>query len=176
MAPASQCTRQAGRCGHGGAETRDLSLTDDTARLTAFGNQLIQVHIWLRDQLARLRANAESGLPRELRAHCLIFYSALTRHHIGEDAGAFPALAEQFPELRPVLTELENDHEIVAGIMRRLEELFDRHADAATISRELDGLTALLESHFYYEEKKIVAALNALTWSGPKPEFLRTDD
>jgi hemerythrin-like domain-containing protein len=101
---------------------------DLNGRLTAFGNQLIEVHLWLREELARLREDVDSYLdggerPRELRAHCLTFCSALSRHHTGEDDGAFPVLAEQFPELRPVLEELRRDHHMVAGILRRLEEL-----------------------------------------------------
>lgn len=34
--------------------------------------------------------------------------------------------------------------------------------DPARVRVELEGLTALLESHFVYEEKRLVAALNAL--------------
>ncbi|WP_176737986.1 hypothetical protein [Micromonospora inyonensis] len=34
--------------------------------------------------------------------------------------------------------------------------------DPAAVRAELDGLAAVLESHFTYEEKKLVAALNAL--------------
>jgi hypothetical protein len=38
---------------------------------------------------------------------------------------------------------------------------------AQEVRKELDGLAALLESHFVYEEKKIVTALNGL--SAPLP-------
>jgi hypothetical protein len=128
-------------------------------RAVAFGNQLIEIHLDLREKLARLRAQIEDGPPqqalaRDLRAHCVAFCSAVTRHHTGEDAGAFAVLARDVPELRPALDELERDHRIVAGILRRLEDQLD--------ASELDGLAALLESHFVYEEKKLVAALNSL--------------
>jgi xanthine/CO dehydrogenase XdhC/CoxF family maturation factor len=49
---------------------------DSDGRIAAFGNQLIEAHIWLREELARLRADIGSSLdghaerPRELRAHC----------------------------------------------------------------------------------------------------------
>ncbi|AWS44187.1 hypothetical protein [Streptosporangium sp. 'caverna'] len=36
---------------------------------------------------------------------------------------AFPVLAERFPEPRPVLDEPARDHHMVAGILRRPEEL-----------------------------------------------------
>jgi hemerythrin-like domain-containing protein len=163
--------------------------TEPNGRLTAFGNQLIEVHIWLREELAQLRANVDSYLdgrgerPRELRAHCLTFCSALRRHHTGEDDGAFPVVAEQFPELRPVLNELELDHQVVAGILRSLEELLDEigadpdPAEAQRVRAELDGLAALLESHFVYEEKRLVAVLNshsAPSWDDSTPDFLLT--
>lgn len=90
--------------------------------------------------------------------------------------GAFPVLAERFPELRPVLEELERDHDLVAGVLRRLEELLaglGAEADPAQAQRvraELGGLAALLETHFVYEEKKLVAALNSLS---PRPGTLK---
>jgi hemerythrin-like domain-containing protein len=158
-------------------------------RVTAYGNQLVAVHMWLRDELARLRDDVDAYLdgagdrPSNLRTHCLAFCSAVTRHHTGEDGGAFPALATQFPELRPTIDELVRDHDMVAGILRELGQLLDGlteqpdEAEADRVRAELDGLTALLESHFRYEEKRIVTALNTLdaaTWTGPTPDFLLT--
>ena len=146
--------------------------TEPNRRLTAFGDQLIEIHLWVREELTALHEHVDSYLdgsgerPRELRAHCLAFCSSLSRHHTGEGDGAFPLLAEQFPQLRPVIEELERDHHLVAGILRRLEELFGGlgaqadPAEAQRVRAELRGLAALLESHFVYEEKKLVAALN----------------
>jgi iron-sulfur cluster repair protein YtfE (RIC family) len=145
-------------------------------RITAFGNQLIDMHIWLREELDRLREDVDGYLagggagerPRELRAHCLTFCSLLTGHHTGEDDGVFPTIAEQFPALRPVLEELTRDHRLVADALRELERLVGGlgpvtdPAEARRIRSELDTLAALLETHFTYEEKKLVAALNAL--------------
>jgi hypothetical protein len=136
-------------------------------RLAAVGNEMIEIHLWLRAELARLRAGLDGTgpldppRPRDLRAHCLTFCAALERHHTGEDGGAFRLLAEEEPALRPVLAELTRDHEMVAGILRRIEDL--AAGDASLLRGELDGLAALLESHFRYEEKKLVTALNALT-------------
>ncbi|GAA4219673.1 hemerythrin-like domain-containing protein [Streptosporangium album] len=152
--------------------------TGPDGRLAAFGNQLINVHLWLREELASLREDVGSYLdgrserPRELRAHCLAFCSALSRHHTGEDDGAFPVLAERFPELRPVLEELRRDHHVVTDILRRLEELLGGleagpdPAEAQRVRAELDGLAALLESHFVYEEKRLVSVLNSLSAPG----------
>lgn len=162
-------------------EARDqgTTVTDPGGRLAAFGNQLIEVHVWLREQLDALRDDAADGhpRPRELRAHCLAFCTALTRHHSGEDDDAFRRLAEHLPELRPVLDELRRDHRIVADALRRLDEAVAR-ADPAELRREVDGVAALMETHFGYEERRIVAALNALDvpeWRRSRPAFLRTD-
>ena len=161
------------------------SRTDD--RLTAFGNQLIQVHNWLRKELARLDDDLESVAAgraerlRDLRAHCLTFCSALTRHHTGEDGGAFLVLADEFPELRPALEELAHDHGVMTGIIERLEKLVagvgpgTSQDEILDVQRELDGLTAIMETHFRYEEKRIVEALNSLDipeWRESKPPFL----
>ncbi|MFF2777228.1 hemerythrin domain-containing protein [Streptomyces sp. NPDC058052] len=157
-----------------------MALTSEPAdRLVSFGNQLIDVHLWLREELARLRSGLDTYLsgtgerPRELRAHCLAFCSALTRHHTAEDGGVFPALAEAHPELRPVLDELARDHVQVEEILLRLQALLDGlpaardeplgAEEARRVSGELDGLIALVASHFTYEEKKLVAALDGLS-------------
>lgn len=138
-------------------------------RLAAVGNQMIEIHLWLSAELARLRADLDTAgdarPSRDLRGHCLKFCAALGRHHTGEDAGAFRLLAEQVPELRPVIANLITDHEVVAGILERVEALLagDTAVPLAQVRGELDGLAALLESHFRYEEKRLVSALNALT-------------
>jgi iron-sulfur cluster repair protein YtfE (RIC family) len=148
--------------------------TQPDGRLSAFGNQLIEVHIWLREQLTALREDVDSYLdghgerPGDLRAHCLMLCSAVSRHHTGEDDEAFPVLAGQFPQLEPVIAELRRDHQAVVAIMDRLDELLaglpttPDPVRASRVRAELDGLAALLESHFVYEEKRLVAALNSI--------------
>lgn len=147
-------------------------------RLAAFGNELVEVHLWLRERLAALRDDVAA--PRtDLRTHCLAFCAALTRHHSGEDDDAFGRLAEQVPELRPVLDELRRDHHIVADALRRLDEVVAGASDPAEVRREVDTVAALMETHFTYEERRIVAALNALDapdWRRSRPNFLRTDE
>ncbi len=140
-------------------------------RVTALGNQLVEIHLRLREQLAALREDPDGRPLDDLRTHCLAFCSVLTRHHTGEDGGAFVALAAQFPDLRPVLDELKRDHETVAGILRRLTEL-RIEPTAPSLRSELDTLAALLESHFVYEEKKLVSALNRLEPIGSAAELL----
>ncbi|MEV5753537.1 hemerythrin domain-containing protein [Actinoallomurus sp. NPDC052308] len=140
-------------------------------RARALGGQLVEVHRWLRAELARLRdevagyaGGATPQAPAPLRAHCTAFCQALTRHHTGEDTTAFRVLGERFPELVPVLEELRRDHELVADILRRLQGLLTALTPDNTeqIGRELDGLAAILESHFQWEERRLVDAFDAL--------------
>jgi len=161
-----------------------------SSRLAAFGNQLIEVHIWLREQLEDLRDNVEAYFagagvpPRELGVHCVAFCSALNRHHTGEDGGAFPVIAREFPELSAVIAELKTDHNRITWILGSLERLLaglPQVPDPTTATRiraELEGLSALMETHFGYEEKKLLAALNSMElpqWRARRPDFLRTD-
>jgi hemerythrin-like domain-containing protein len=149
---------------------------DDFTRLTAFGQQLVQTHIRLREELDALRAGLEARLdgappgdhPRDLRAHCLTFCAAVHDHHTDEDVAVFPALARRFPALRPVLDQLEQDHVVVAGMLRRIDELVagvpaDPPPDVLDgVLDELAGMAALLGSHFRFEEKRLVDALDEL--------------
>ncbi|MFI9503933.1 hemerythrin domain-containing protein [Nocardia sp. NPDC052566] len=139
------------------------------ARARALGRELVEIHQWLRTELRRVRAElnryptGELVRPTQLRSHCTAFCQALTRHHVSEDTTTFPALAAQFPELAPVLAELRDDHRLVADILRRLEQLLTsvNPDNAGAALRELDGLTAILESHFQWEERRLVQALDA---------------
>ncbi|MCS7480656.1 hemerythrin domain-containing protein [Umezawaea endophytica] len=160
-------------------------------RLTAFGHQLIEVHVWLRGRLEDLRDDVDAyfagdgPLPRDLRAHCLSFCSALTRHHTGEDRVAFPEIAEEFPELRPVITQLKTDHNRIDWILGALDKLLaglpdepDQAARTRVIA-ELEGLSAIMETHFTYEEKKLLTVLNGLDvpgWRAERPDFLLVDE
>jgi hemerythrin-like domain-containing protein len=137
----------------------DRTVDDSYGRLTALGNQLIDTHVRLLDALDDLRDGGAAA--PDLLTHCLAFCAAITRHHTSEDATVFPVLAERHPELRDVLDGLERDHRMMAGMIQRVEELAGR-LDAAGARAELDGLAALIESHFAWEEKRIVTALNAL--------------
>lgn len=172
-----------------GTEAPEHRTTLETpdGRLAAFGSQLIEVHLWLREELAALREDTDAYLadgarPRDLRAHCLTFCSALGRHHTGADDGAFPRLVEQFPGLRPVLEELRRDHRLVQDSLQRLRALLDglyQEMDPVAVRSELDSLAALMETHFVYEEKRIASALNALNapgWDRSRPDFLLIDD
>ncbi|GID92855.1 hemerythrin domain-containing protein [Amorphoplanes digitatis] len=136
------------------------------ARLLAYGNQMIEIHVDLRDRLADLREGVVAE--RDLPAHCLSFCAAVTRHHTGEDATVFPELERRHPELREFLAGLVRDHRVIAhllaGVSAAAERLSgeDDRERVTWIRRELDGLAAILETHFIGEEKRLVAVLNAI--------------
>ncbi|MGK5112578.1 MULTISPECIES: hemerythrin domain-containing protein [unclassified Geodermatophilus] len=135
------------------------------SRVAALGDELVRIHDSLRSDLRRLQDAVADGTPsgRPLAVHCLAFCGALTRHHTGEDAGAFPALAERFPDLRPLLEKMAQDHDLISGIVARVEEIA-ASGDAA-LAGELDGLAAIMESHFSFEERRIRDALDRLDGS-----------
>ena len=141
-------------------EARDHGTSvDEYVRFRAYGNQLIDVHVRLREMLEDLR---EGVLPeRELGVHCLAFCTAVTRHHTAEDIHVFPILAARHPELRDFLAELERDHTVIAGMLTRLTAWAREPAGPAGRA-ELDGLAAVLETHFIGEEKRLAKVLDAL--------------
>jgi hypothetical protein len=116
---------------------------DEVARFAAYGNQLIFVHARLRERLDDLRDG--------VLLNCLGFCEAVTRHHTGEDGSVFPLLSARHPELRAFLGSLRRDHEVIAGML-----------GAAGDASVLDGLAAVLETHFIGEEKRLVDVLNAI--------------
>ncbi|WP_086820743.1 nitroreductase/quinone reductase family protein [Allokutzneria sp. NRRL B-24872] len=149
------------------------------AQTRGLGDFLVEVHDWLRAELAGLRAEvdaiiagrqAPADLVVQLRAHCAEFCGALSKHHGGEDHGAFPMLAQRFPALAPALEKLGAEHKVVAELQEAITALVGAYmpgvSDPVLLRDELARLTAQLEAHFEYEESTVVTALNAL---GPAP-------
>jgi hypothetical protein len=86
-------------------------------------------------------------------------------HHAGEDHQLLPALRAAAPELAPVIDKLIEDHALVAAILRRIRESLTpgpARSSPGALTRELDGLMAILESHFSYEERRLARALDIL--------------
>ncbi|MYT29656.1 MULTISPECIES: hemerythrin domain-containing protein [unclassified Streptomyces] len=136
-------------------------------RVVALSRQLAQAHQELLHQVEEIR----NGLGHRrlsdgtLLAHCLAFCSSLTAHHKGEDDGIFSQLLQERPDLTTTVAKLVEDHEMISSILSRVSELAERaaglHGPALeSIGRELDGLAAIMESHFRYEERAISKALD----------------
>jgi Hemerythrin HHE cation binding domain len=150
---------------------------DDAQRVTAFSVQLRRAHQQLRDQLAALGADlGRPAAPANLTGHCLAFCAALTTHHQGEDDGMFGALLRARPDLAPAVEKLREDHAAMAALLGEARALAERARAAPAESlpalrRQFDGLTAITESHFRYEERAIGAALDDgvadTGWSAP---------
>lgn len=139
----------------------------DSQRAAAFSQQLRQAHQQLRAQLARLRGELgrDEHADTDLQVHCLAFCSALATHHAGEDNGMFTDVIDARPDLAPAIAKLIDDHAAIAMILLQVRVLATQGKTIPAeglpiLRRELDGLAAIAESHFRYEERAIGAALD----------------
>ncbi|MFD6176191.1 MULTISPECIES: hemerythrin domain-containing protein [unclassified Isoptericola] len=158
--------------------------SSDAARLVAWGQELRSVHARLRDALELAReavapsaddsaddtaahavddgAAAPSPDPRRrLGLYCHGFCQALEGHHRGEDTSVFTTLLELRPDLADVVDELQRDHAMLDHLLGDLARAVDAEADAVTLERHLDGIDAVMETHFRYEEKRLVDVLDS---------------
>lgn len=149
----------------------------EEARLVAWGAEMRAVHDRLRGAL-RLSLQAVAmgrNLPdpgRELLLFCHGFCAALDGHHRGEEALLFPAVEAAHPDLAPQLRKLEQDHAMIGTLLAGLRSDVDRTADPATLGRHLDGLGAIKESHFRFEERTLLGILDRLGLDAPLAEVL----
>lgn len=174
------------------SEAQSGSISDSpetgTERVRGMGDWLVEVHDWLRQELDELRGQVDRildgsansatierprpDLAHEMRTHCVTFCAALTKHHTGEDMGAFPTLALRYPALAPDLTKLGEEHANVARLQGEIQRLVDGYvpgeSDPTRLRDSLELLVSDLEAHFAYEERTVVAALNTL---GPAPDI-----
>lgn len=149
----------------------------EKTRLVAWGRELRAVHDRLREALQVTRDAVVAGEPaepaaRELLLFCHGFCAALTRHHEGEDRTLFPAIAAAHPELRDTLRYLEQDHSMITHLVAALEDAVGRTAPPAELDRHLEGIAAIMESHFRYEERQLLSVLDALALDADPQEAL----
>lgn len=105
-----------------------------------------------------------------LGAYCESYCRVVTGHHTLEDRAVFPHLLRSEPDLAPVITRLEDEHEVIAGLLDQLDQALvalvgdpgygsqgqqalDRLSDA------IDDLSESLLSHLSYEEEALFDAL-----------------
>ena len=125
------------------------------------------MHARLREALQVVRdALADGVTPRglstDLLLYCHGFCVALGQHHRGEDSSLFPAIKAAHSELAPVLRNLEQDHSMIQHLITELDAATRRSVDAAELERHLDGLSAIMENHFGYEERQLLSVLETL--------------
>jgi hemerythrin-like domain-containing protein len=140
----------------------------EQARLIAWDRELRAVHDSLRRALEVTREAVSNGVEvavpatRDLLLFCHGFCAALNGHHQGEDRALFPPLAKQYPQLGETLRSLQQDHSTIAHLLTGLRSAVERPAPAAELERHLDGISAIMESHFRYEERQLLAVLETL--------------
>ncbi|VXB69103.1 hemerythrin domain-containing protein [Pseudoclavibacter sp. 8L] len=142
---------------------------NEEARLIAWSSELRAVHARLRTALRVTREAVESGDPaepaaRDLLLYCHGFCSALDGHHRGEDRELFPAIAAAHPELRDTLRYLQQDHSMIAHLLSGLQSSVDAGAPPRVLDRHLEGIAAIMESHFRYEERQLLEVLETLAF------------
>lgn len=139
----------------------------EPTRLVAWSSELRAVHSRLREALAITREALQSGADaetasRDLLTFCHGFCTALGGHHEGEDRELFPAIGTAHPELGETLRYLQQDHSMMTQLIGDLLAAVDRTAPADELERHLDGIGAIMESHFRYEERQLLGVLETL--------------
>ncbi|MEU6861547.1 hemerythrin domain-containing protein [Glycomyces sp. NPDC046736] len=122
--------------------------------------------------LARRSVDGEFEGTADLLVFCRGFCSALSGHHRSEDGGLFPQITAEHPELAPVIAKLMTDHNMLEHLIGRLVAAMDEGADADTLHDHLDGIGAIMETHFGYEERQLLTVLDALALEGPATALL----
>ncbi|MFJ8885006.1 hemerythrin domain-containing protein [Streptomyces sp. NPDC102402] len=145
-----------------------------TDRVTAWGGELHRVHGKLRNALALARAGLDGGDPADAATDLLLFChgfcAALSGHHRAEDGSLFPELVRARPDLAPVLAKLTQDHNMIEHLIGGLQQAVADSTDPEVAHRHLDGIEAVMETHFKYEEKQLGAVLD-----GMDADFDRTE-
>jgi hemerythrin-like domain-containing protein len=136
-----------------------------------------RVHARLRDALRITREAVDRGESaetpaRELLLFCHGFCSALDAHHSGEDRTLFPAIAAAHPDLAPVLRNLEQDHSMIGHLLGGLDAAVGSRSSPEVLAGHLEGIAAIMESHFRYEERQLLAVLDGLELSSEVAEVL----
>ena len=135
-------------------------------RLLAWNRELTAAHQRLRQALRVTRDALDAGdvesAGADLLLYCHGFCAALSGHHSSEDAALFPELSARHPRLRSTIAKLVQDHELIAALLTQFSHALTASATPDELVRHLDGLSAIMESHFSYEERQLLDTLSAL--------------
>jgi hemerythrin-like domain-containing protein len=149
---------------------------DEKNRLIAWNRELAAAHRRLRQALRVTRDALGTGNVASARADLLLychgFCAALSGHHVSEEAALFPELSARHPRLGPTVAKLVQDHELIAGLLTQFDHALTTSATPDELARHLDGLSAIMESHFNYEERQLLDALSALRLEADPRTFL----
>ena len=81
-------------------------------------------------------------------------------------------IAAAHPELRGALRRLEQDHAMIAQLLKDLQAATDRADPPDRLGLHLDGIAAIMESHFQYEERQLLVVLDTVMLDGDPREVL----
>lgn len=98
--------------------------------------------------------------------YCWGFCAALDGHHRSEDTALFPRVLAARPDLAPVVSQLVQDHHMIEHLIGGLRRAMDGGAGTEEKLRHLDGISAIMESHFRFEERKLLDVLDTLDLAG----------
>lgn len=131
-------------------------------RVVAWAEELRRVHARLRESL-QLAYDGDSDLDTEkdLLLYCWGFCVALDGHHRAEDAALFPAIVAARPDLAKVIATLSHDHSMIEHLIASLKQALEAGVSPEEKRRHLDGIGAVMETHFRFEEKKLIEVLEA---------------
>ncbi len=154
--------------GDGGASATGPGGPD---RVVALGAELRRLH----DRIRAVLDDAHDGLDAtalaasltdDLVVRCRAVCTTLGAHHRDEDAALFPWLRRELPRLGEVLDRLEHDHAMIGSLLADLDRVVREGAGAEVVLRHLEGVDAIMESHFRYEERELVSLLDASDGAG----------
>lgn len=138
----------------------------ETARLVAWNQELVAAHAKLRAALRVAQEALDGGevasAREDLLLYCHGFCVALGRHHVGEDTELFPELRARRPELERTLAALEQDHAMIGTLLAQFETAITATESRDALTLHLEGLAAIMESHFRYEERQLLDVLATL--------------
>jgi alkanesulfonate monooxygenase SsuD/methylene tetrahydromethanopterin reductase-like flavin-dependent oxidoreductase (luciferase family)/hemerythrin-like domain-containing protein len=162
-------------------------LTALTPAQQANGRRLVLIHNHLREELAQLRDALEQVAagrsdPAALRSmlnqltmrqnywtlgtFCASYCRLLTTHHTIEDEHMFPMLARAQKSLAPVVERLEQEHEVIAGVLTGLDAALVAMIEDAErldgVREQVELLSDVLLSHLDYEEEELVEPIARL--------------
>ncbi|MFI9575066.1 LLM class flavin-dependent oxidoreductase [Microbispora rosea] len=156
-------------------------------RQQANGHRLVLIHDHLRRELTQIRDALEQVAAgrsdaAELRSmineltmrqnywtlgtFCASYCRLLTTHHTIEDEHMFPMLAAAQESLAPVVARLEQEHEVIAGVLTQLDAalvaMIDDPDRLDGVRDQVELLSDVLLSHLRYEEEELVEPIARL--------------
>jgi len=148
------------------------SSSGSSERVRALGAELRRLHDRIRDVLDHAREGLDpvvgaAALSDDLVLRCHAVCATLGTHHRDEDSALFPWLRHEHPGLEKVIDRLEEDHAMIGSLLAELERVVREGAGGEVVLRHLEGVDAIMESHFRYEERELVPVLDACDGDGP---------